>query len=404
MADSIQATPRNQWLGKPADWLGKLQAIAQAMAPYDAYGGASAVDLLLGNLPKYLDKASYGESLAAPPQETGPDPSLARKYGEPALELGSLVPAGKVAALAKSLGGVGLLGTLLSRSHLVQLAKTEPEMVKLLEEARRASMAASKAGATSAEAWLEGSKKLKGTPYAGWFTGSKTLPPLFEVSDVGAGLTPRFYPRGADERRQALSGVLHRGDLGDVYSHPELEKFLPDMPAWSANLELSPGGSTAGTGRMQPHRVGLPLIEAEANNPGALRSSILHEGQHAAMLDAWPPGLLGTNANWQALKLRQMYPTMPESEIFERSWANYLNDPGEMMARSVERRRLLPAEDLRNMPLIHELRSQYTPVDPITHPSIAELTAAPPPDFNPSSAAGLSALAAALVGLPAPRR
>src|SRR5215471_7470935 len=134
MPDSIQATPRSSWLGAIADALARVQSQGRQMAEsgIDPLGIGNAINLTLGKIPEGLNRMSYGEPMSAPIQETGPDPSIAAKYAPP-MDVAGVLPVSKAVVAAKGIAAglakMGTLGTMLDRSHLIQLAKTEPETV-----------------------------------------------------------------------------------------------------------------------------------------------------------------------------------------------------------------------------------------------------------------------------------
>jgi hypothetical protein len=154
--------------------------------------------------------------------------------------------------------------------------------------------------------------------------------------------------------------------MSEIFSHPELEKFLPTLPNWRFRGRLSPTEAAGGEGGLTYNKelgtwAGIhPLVEAYANNPNDLRSVILHEaGGHGAALDSSIPR--GSNFGKERTILELKYPNMPPWELDARALENYNNNPGERAARTVENRRFLGPEDIRKTSPQFELSSQYQP-------------------------------------------
>jgi hypothetical protein len=359
MADSIQATPRSAWIGAIADALANIKQRAGSVPPQmDIYGAAGALHAMLGSIPEGLNRLSYGESMSAPPQETGPDPSLAAKYA-PQMDLAGVFPAGKSLAAVKGIGAAlaktGLLGTMFDRSHLIQLAKTNPELVAQLEKARSASREATAAGATPGEAWKAGSQHLEGTDFAGWRPATDEYPEMFEGTNVHARLSPRFDPTGSSlvpAQQNVVGKVTQKeGKLGEVYQDPVVKQFYPGMDRWDVKATMGPAEAATGEGSLTYNPTmgtwaGIPpKIEASASSPNILRSTFGHEVGHAVALDSNLPR--GSNFDKERTLLELKYPHMPPDELDYRAAVNYHNNPGEKMARVIENRRFMTAADMR---------------------------------------------------------
>lgn len=333
----ISNIPQIGWLGLLAQALAKIKSVGGQLSPL-----ASAATRQIGEAPRILEDASYQ---FPPTRGTG----MATQIDPGVLDVANLIPAGKIAGLAKSLMGAkaatgtgmaALAGTFLDRSALLQLAKTEPATVAKLEEARKLSEAAFAATGDRNAAWKAGSAALEGTPYAGWRPADANYPAMFEVSDQGARISD---PVGR-------SGGLHIGPLGETYQHPELEKFLPQMRGWDSDLLQDPNTRLGGSGSFQPGAGARPpLVTASATTPEELRTVLLHEGQHGAA-DAF--GLpQGTSPEREGAFLADQDPTMRLADIIRQAQVNYNNDPGEVLARMVENRRNLPPDIARTIPL-----------------------------------------------------